>query len=168
MPTTFWHSMGYNFSFMIASDTLFDSRGWVFGDKLPNKDNSRDRGCKGRCHGNQFWDYISCKWTLTGDNEMRLSYKEWFVFSQPLLLIGRSLWIRSCGDGNCSRRATVRLGIDTLIANILVSNYLDHLLFARQLTSRRTTSIVANQVCCYCRNWNIILANHFGVLRARY
>jgi len=25
-----------------------------------------------------------------------------------------------CGDGNCSRRATVRLGIDTLIANILV------------------------------------------------
>jgi len=24
------------------------------------------------------------------------------------------------GDGNCSRRATVRLGIDTLIANILV------------------------------------------------
>ena len=25
-----------------------------------------------------------------------------------------------CGDGNWSRRATVRLGIDTLIANILV------------------------------------------------
>ena len=25
-----------------------------------------------------------------------------------------------CGDGNCCRRATVRLGIDTLIANILV------------------------------------------------
>jgi len=92
---------------------------------------------------------------------MRLSYKEWFVFCWSL-----SLWIRSRGDGNCSRRATLRLGIDTLIANILVSNYLDHLLFARQLTSRRTTSIVATQVlCCYCRNWNIILANHFGVLR---
>jgi len=27
-----------------------------------------------------------------------------------------------CGDGNCSRRATVRLGIDTLIANILVKH----------------------------------------------
>jgi len=32
-------------------------------------------GSKGRCYGNQFWDYISCKWTLTGDNDMRLSYK---------------------------------------------------------------------------------------------
>jgi len=30
-----------------------------------------------------------------------------------------------CGDGNCSRRATVRLGIDTLIANILVSTEVD-------------------------------------------
>ena len=38
---------------------------------------------------------------------MRLSCKGWFV-------------IVICGDGNCSRRATVRLGIDTLIANILV------------------------------------------------
>jgi len=27
------------------------------------------------------------------------------------------------GDGNCSRQATVRLGIDTLIANILVWLY---------------------------------------------
>jgi len=38
---------------------------------------------------------------------MRLSCKGWFVISHY-------------GDGNCSRRATVRLGIDTLIANILV------------------------------------------------
>ena len=29
-----------------------------------------------------------------------------------------------CGDGNCRRRATVRLGIDTLIANILVSTFI--------------------------------------------
>jgi len=34
--------------------------------------------------------------------------------------VGRSLWFRSCGDWNCSMRATVTLGIDTLIANILV------------------------------------------------
>jgi len=27
MTTTFWLSMGYNFSCIIASDTLFDSRG---------------------------------------------------------------------------------------------------------------------------------------------
>jgi len=69
MATTFWLLMGYNFNCMIDSDTLFDSRGWVFGDKLSNED-SEDRGSKGRCHGNQFWDYISCKWTLTGDNDM--------------------------------------------------------------------------------------------------
>jgi len=33
---------------------------------------------------------------------------------------GRSLWIRICGAWNCSRRATVRLGIDTLNVTILV------------------------------------------------
>ena len=38
----------------------------------------------------------------------------------PYTSVGRSLWIRSCGDRNCSWRATVRLGIDMLIANILV------------------------------------------------
>jgi len=36
------------------------------------------------------------------------------------LSLSLSLWIRSCSDRNCSRRATVRLGIATLIANILV------------------------------------------------
>ena len=34
--------------------------------------------------------------------------------------VGRSLWNRSCADRNCSRRAIVPLGTDTLIANILV------------------------------------------------
>jgi len=34
------------------------------------------------------------------------------------------------GDGNCSRRATVRLGIDTLIANILVFAFLVSYFFA--------------------------------------
>ena len=38
--------------------------------------------------------------------------------------VGRSLWNRtgSCGDRNCSRRATVPLGINTSIANILVAD----------------------------------------------
>jgi len=35
--TTFWLSMGNNYSCMIASDTLFDSWGWVFGNKLSNE-----------------------------------------------------------------------------------------------------------------------------------
>ena len=52
MATTFWLSIGYNFSCMTASDTLFDSRLWVFGDKLSN--DSRDRGSTGRYHGNHF------------------------------------------------------------------------------------------------------------------
>jgi len=38
MATPFCLSMGYNFGYMIASDTLFDSRGWVFGVKLSDED----------------------------------------------------------------------------------------------------------------------------------
>ena len=46
MATTFWLSMGYNFSCMTASDTLFDSRGWVFGDKLSNEDIAEIEGLR--------------------------------------------------------------------------------------------------------------------------
>jgi len=53
MATSFWLLIGYNFGCMIASDTLFDSGGWVFGAKLFDED-SRFRGSKGRCHGNHF------------------------------------------------------------------------------------------------------------------
>jgi len=38
MATPFCLSMGYNFGCMIASDTLFDSRGWVFGVKIFDED----------------------------------------------------------------------------------------------------------------------------------
>jgi len=38
MTTTFWLSMGYGFSCMIASDTLFDSRGGFSGTQLSNED----------------------------------------------------------------------------------------------------------------------------------
>ena len=44
------------------------------------------------------------------------------MFSVNPASVGRSLWIHSCSVQNCARRATVRLGIDTLIANILVSD----------------------------------------------
>ena len=37
MATTFWLSMVYNFSCMIASDTLFDSRGGFLGTSYPMK-----------------------------------------------------------------------------------------------------------------------------------
>ena len=39
---------------MIASDTLFDSRGWVFGVKLSDEDIA-DFEVKGCCHGSHFW-----------------------------------------------------------------------------------------------------------------
>ena len=38
VATIFWLSMGYNFSCIIASETLVDYRGWVFGVKLSNED----------------------------------------------------------------------------------------------------------------------------------
>jgi len=37
MTTTSWLSMGYNFSCMIASDTLFDSMGGFSGTSYPIK-----------------------------------------------------------------------------------------------------------------------------------
>ena len=55
----FWLSLGYNFGCMIASDMLFDSRGWVFGVKQSDED-SQFRGSKGRCHGNHFLAFCIC------------------------------------------------------------------------------------------------------------
>jgi len=37
MAITIWLSMAYNFSYMIASDTLFDSRGGFSGTSYPMK-----------------------------------------------------------------------------------------------------------------------------------
>jgi len=37
MATTFWLLMGYNFSCMIARDTLFDCRGGFLGSNYPMK-----------------------------------------------------------------------------------------------------------------------------------
>ena len=37
MVTPFCLSMGYNFGYMIASDTLFDSRGGLSGSSYPIK-----------------------------------------------------------------------------------------------------------------------------------
>ena len=38
VATTFCLLMDYNFRCMLASDMLFDSRGWVFGVKPSNED----------------------------------------------------------------------------------------------------------------------------------
>jgi len=47
--------VGYNIGCMIASDTLFDSRGG-FSESAIQCRHSPDRVSKGHCHGNQFWD----------------------------------------------------------------------------------------------------------------
>jgi len=47
--------VAYNFGFIIASDTLFDSRVDFRGQAIPRR-HSRDRVFKGRCYSNQFWD----------------------------------------------------------------------------------------------------------------
>jgi len=41
----------YNFGCMTASNSLFDSRGWVFGIKLSDDDIAEIEESKGRCHG---------------------------------------------------------------------------------------------------------------------
>ena len=75
---------------MVASDSLFDSisRGRFFGVKLSNEDTAEIKGLRDVAMATIF----GCKWTLMGDNDMRLSYKGWFVFSEPLrLLVALSL-----------------------------------------------------------------------------
>ena len=54
MATTFWLSMGYNFSCMTAGDTLFDSRGGFFGDKLSNEDIAEIEGLRDVAMGTNF------------------------------------------------------------------------------------------------------------------
>jgi len=58
MATTFWLLIGYNFGCVIASGTIFDSRGGFSGFRSPaiRRRHSRFRGSNGRCHGNQHWD----------------------------------------------------------------------------------------------------------------
>ena len=53
--TNFWLLMGSSSGCVIASDTLFDSRGGFSGVKLSDE-KSPDRMFKGHCHGNRFWD----------------------------------------------------------------------------------------------------------------
>ena len=84
----------------------------------------RHPATKGRCHGNQFWDCISCKWTLTEDNDMRLSCKGWCVISH--------LWRwELLQTGDC------QVGNWHVNANILVLSLNFHFSFLRVSWSQR-------------------------------
>jgi len=71
-------------------------------------------------HGNQFWDYTLAANGLWLEIATRGFLIKDGSFQSTPTSVDRSLWIGSCCVRNCSRRVTVRLGIDTLIANILV------------------------------------------------
>ena len=105
---TFWLPMGYNFDFVIASDTLFDSRGG-FRFKLSDEDIAEIKGVRDVVMETAFETALAVK-CLTGDNGTGISYNGCLVFSTPTC-VGRSFWFHSCGGWYCSRRATVMLGI---------------------------------------------------------
>jgi len=68
VTTTFWLSMGYNFSCMIASDTLFDYRGWVFGVKLYNEDIAKIDGLRDVATATNFGTTLAANglwWEIT-------------------------------------------------------------------------------------------------------
>jgi len=66
MATDFWLSTGYNFVCIIASDTLFYSRGVFSGSNYPMK--TWPRLSNGRCHGNHFGIlYMGCTLAPPGE-----------------------------------------------------------------------------------------------------
>jgi len=85
VATTFWLPSGYNFGCVVAIATRCLILGVGFRGQAIKQRHIQDIGSKGCCYGNRFWDYISCKWPLTGDNDMEISYKGWldFNFNQP-------------------------------------------------------------------------------------
>jgi len=112
---------------MAASDSLFDSRGGFSGSnvKLSNAECLRDVAMATN-FGTTLAANGLCREITTWGFRIKDGL---FSFRQPLrLLVALSLSLSlslsldsySCGVQNCSRRATIRLGIDTLIAHILV------------------------------------------------
>jgi len=90
----------------------------VFGVKLSNENTVEIEGLRDVATATNFG-------TALAANGLWREITTWCfringLFSVTPASVGRSLWNRNCGDRNCSRRATVPLGINTLIANIRV------------------------------------------------
>ena len=60
--------VGYNFGCMIASDTRFDFRGWVFGVKLSNEDIADFYVLRDVAMANIFW-FLYMGYTLVPISE---------------------------------------------------------------------------------------------------
>jgi len=68
MATTFWLSIGYNFACIIASDTLFDSRGWAFGVKLSDENIADVEVLRDVAMATIFWLlYVGCTLAPPGE-----------------------------------------------------------------------------------------------------
>jgi len=74
MATSFWLLMGYNFRYMIASDTLIDSRGG-FSDQAIRWRHGRFRGSKGR---QPFFDFLYMGCTLAPPDEYNWTVHVWW------------------------------------------------------------------------------------------
>jgi len=59
--------MGHNFGCMIASDTQFDSRGWVFGVKLSEEDITEIQCQRVVAMATNFGTKIAINWICVGD-----------------------------------------------------------------------------------------------------
>jgi len=59
--------MGYNFGCMIAGDTLFDSRGWVFGVKLSDDDIADIECLRVIAMATNFGTKIAVNWLCVND-----------------------------------------------------------------------------------------------------
>jgi len=70
MANIFWLSMGYNFGCVIASGTIFDTRGWVFGVKLSDEDIAEIKCLRVVAMvTNQFWDANCYNWLCVNDSD---------------------------------------------------------------------------------------------------
>jgi len=81
--------------------------------------------------------------------------------------VGPSHGICSCGNQNCFRRATVRLGIDTLIANILVYLVFVNVCLVCQSVSLQQTAYKVIQcvqgppeLLWLCSHWLSVVRHH--------
>ena len=68
-------ALGYNFGCMLASDTLFDSRGWVFGVKLSDENIVAKIEClRVIVMARNFGNKIAINWLCVNDSDSAIGY----------------------------------------------------------------------------------------------
>jgi len=73
MTTTFWLSNGYNFGYVIASGTIFDSGGWVFVVKLSDEDLANFEVLRDTAMATNFGSKI-CNFLCVNNSDQAISY----------------------------------------------------------------------------------------------